>query len=120
MKQIIIGNRDIVCAINVDNENTCIRMRIMKLPTPCYGQNRGARNYRDKIEIIHDIHMDICEDNLKALQRTYEIIQPYKEICIDGVVFLIKPNQKSVDTMIGWFKEAIEIMENKLKGGDKR
>ena len=48
MKQIIIGNRDIVCAINVDNGNTHIRMRLLKLPIPCYGQNRGAKNYRDK------------------------------------------------------------------------
>ena len=117
MKQIIIGNRDIVCSIAVNNENTHIRLRIMKLPTPCYGQNRGAKNYRDKIEVVHDIHMDICEDNLKALQRTYEIIQPHKEVCIDGVAFLIKPNQKAIDTMRSWFKDAIGVMENKLKGG---
>ena len=115
MKQVVIGNRDIVCSIAVDNGNTHIRMRIMKLPTPCYGQNRGAKNYHNHLQIIHDIYMDICEDNLKALQHTYEIIQPYKEICIDGVAFLIKPNQKGVDTMRGWFKDVIEIMENKLK-----
>lgn len=119
MKQIVIGNRDIVCSIGCDDENTHIRMRIMKLPTPCYGQNRGARNYLNQMEVIHDIYMDICEDNLKALQRTYKAIQPYKEICIDGLAFLIKPNQKGIDTIKEWFKDAIEIMGNKLKGDEK-
>lgn len=113
MKTIIIGNRDIVCSIG--NSENSIRMRFLKLPTPCYGQNRGARNYLNQIEVLHDIHMDICEDNLKALQRTYEAIQPYEEVCIDSVAFLIKPNQNSVDTMKEWFKDAIEIMESELK-----
>jgi hypothetical protein len=116
MKQIVIGNRDIICSIG--NSENSIRMRFLKLPTPCYGQNRGARNYLNQMEVIHDIHMDICEDNLKAIQHIYEIIQPYKEICIDGVAFLIKPNQNSVDTMKEWFKDVIEIMGNELKGGE--
>src|SRR5574344_825823 len=111
MKQIVIGNRDIVCSIGSDNENTHIRMRFLKLPTPCHGQNRGVKNYLNKIEVLHDIYMDICEDNLKTLQRNYEAIQPCKEICVDGVVFLIKPNQNSVDTMKEWFKDVIEMME---------
>jgi hypothetical protein len=114
MKQIVIGNRDIVCSIG--NSENSIRMRIIKLPTPCYGQNRGARNYHNQIEVLHDIYMDICENNLKALQRAYEAIQPYKEICIDGVAFLIKPNQKGIETMKEWFKDVIEIVENELKG----
>lgn len=118
MKQIVIGNRDVLCSIGSNDESTHIRMRIIKLPTSCYGQNRGVKNYHNQLEIIHDIHMDICEDNLKALKRTYEIIQPYKEVCIDGVAFLIKPNQKGIDTMRSWFKDAIEVMENKLRGGE--
>lgn len=116
MKQIVIGNRDIICSIG--NSENSIRMRFLKLPTPCYGQNRGARNYLNQMEVIHDIHMDICEDNLKAIQHIYEIIQPYKEICIDDVRFIIKPNQKGIDSMKEWFKDVIEIMGNELKGGE--
>lgn len=44
-------------------------------------------------------------------------IEPCKEICIDGVAFLIKPNQKAIDAMKEWFKDVIDVMENKLKVG---
>ncbi len=81
MKQVVIGNRDIVCAINVDNGNTHIRMRLLKLPTSCYGQNRGAKNYRDKIEIIHDIHPNVGRKHHPLFRVVRNADPPFFNFC---------------------------------------
>ena len=55
--------------------------------------------------------MDICENNLKALQHTYEIIQPYKEICMVILLSFIEKWLKNIIETHGTLKRGQPVFK---------
>ena len=117
MKTIVIGNRDVSCQIVADDKS--LEMRFLKLPQPCYGQNRGIKNYVNQAEVLQDICMDVDEENVEILYKTIEAIEFSPFLYLNDIKFEIINNRKSIEVMKSWFKMAIDIMEKELKGDEK-